>query len=54
MFVQDVTQHLHQTMLNAMQQGSKELYLPRSARNRSQSLSEAQRTHNAVTTLEHI
>merc|ERR1711976_203699 len=41
----DVTHHLHETMLRAMKDSKdREIYLPRS-RNRSQSLSEAQR-HN--------
>lgn len=42
----DVTHHLHETMLRAMQNSkNKEMYLPRThgTRNRSQSLSEAQR-----------
>lgn len=42
----NVTHHLHETMLRAMQNSkNKQMYLPQRTRNRSQSLSEAQR-HN--------
>ena len=44
----DVTHHLHETMLRAVQSAkNRDLYLPRNSRNRSQSLSEAQRLGNS-------
>ena len=44
----DVTHHLHETIHRAMSSSqSRDMYLPRNSRNRSQSLSEAQRLGNS-------